>query len=131
MRQARRLSYENELALAPKQSAGCRSHNGGGGLLWLYCSAVAGGVGGAVAECFSRAGGRGAGTAAISGHELLAGFVGRDGRVAVVAAAEHFFARRHGLDFKPDDLAHHRAGSGERLASAWPLRKLVCLCKWR
>ena len=45
-------------------------------------------------------------------------FLGLRGRLARLAAAEHHFARRNGLDSEPADLADHAADGPERLAAA-------------
>ena len=45
-------------------------------------------------------------------------FLGLRGRVARLAAAEHCFTRRNGLDSEPADLADHAADGVERLAAA-------------
>src|SRR5262245_35560953 len=71
---SRRRDYRqdsNELAFAPKQSARRRNNHGAGGGDWPCRGVVAGDIGSAVAHCFPCGSHRSAGTASVSGDELL------------------------------------------------------------
>src|SRR5260370_17768469 len=69
----------------------------------------------------TRPAGRGhhrAGAAAFPRHQLLAPLFGLHRRLAKLAAAEHFFNRRHSLDSEPDVVADYLPDGMERLATA-------------
>src|SRR5204863_5362511 len=77
------------------------------GAVWDFGSPLDGWPGAARAGGDARNCNRRPGFAPVPGHELLVAFSGCNRRLAQLAAAEHFFARRSDLDFGTAHLAYH------------------------